>query len=193
MIELALLAIGMVLVNDVVLAKSASRTPFPDAPPALETAYAVAACVIIVLVPATILSHSVRVWFPTASDASYVPSLISVLAIATFALLVRALSRRYAALRCRLPDLVIALAAMHGLVLGLALEHLSTPPGLIPAMLRALGVALGFALVLVLSTAMRDRLEAADVPRRVQGMPIMLVNAALIALACAGFAGIVTG
>ena len=51
--------------------------------------------------------------------------------------------------------------------------------------------ALGFGLVLVLFSAMRERLEAADVPAAWRGAPIALATAGLMSLAFMGFAGLV--
>jgi len=53
-----------------------------------------------------------------------------------------------------------------------------------------LGGALGFSLVLILFASMRERLEAADVPKVFQGSAIAMVTAALMSLAFMGFAGL---
>jgi electron transport complex protein RnfA len=48
-------------------------------------------------------------------------------------------------------------------------------------------------LVLVMFSAMRERLETGDVPASFRGAPIALVTAGLMALAFMGFSGIVPG
>ena len=54
------------------------------------------------------------------------------------------------------------------------------------------GGALGFAMVLVLFSAMRERLAVADVPVPFKGAAIGMITAGLMALAFMGFAGLVT-
>ncbi|HSF71285.1 MAG TPA: Rnf-Nqr domain containing protein, partial [Methylotenera sp.] len=50
--------------------------------------------------------------------------------------------------------------------------------------------ALGFSMVLILFASLRERLEAADVPKAFQGSAIAMVTAALMSLAFMGFAGL---
>jgi electron transport complex protein RnfA len=52
-----------------------------------------------------------------------------------------------------------------------------------------LGAAGGFALVLILFAAIRERLDAADVPAPFRGAAIALVTAGMMSLAFMGFAG----
>jgi electron transport complex protein RnfA len=54
-----------------------------------------------------------------------------------------------------------------------------------------MGGALGFTLVLVLFAAMRERLEAADIPAPFRGASIAMITAGLMSLAFMGFAGLI--
>jgi len=53
----------------------------------------------------------------------------------------------------------------------------------------AVGAALGFTAVLVVFSALRERLQHANVPRPFAGAPIALVSAGIMSLAFLGFAG----
>ena len=75
-------------------------------------------------------------------------------------------------------------------VLGVALLNVQALHTLFEAIVYGFGAAVGFGLVLVLFSAMRERIEAAPVPARFRGAPIALINAALMALAFMGFAGL---
>ena len=65
-----------------------------------------------------------------------------------------------------------------------------TSKGIIESGWYGLGGALGSSLVLILFASMRERLEAADVPKAFQGSAIAMVTAALMSLAFMGFAGL---
>jgi electron transport complex protein RnfA len=52
------------------------------------------------------------------------------------------------------------------------------------------GGAVGFATVLILFSAMRERLAAADVPQPFKGAAIGMITAGLMSLAFMGFAGL---
>ena len=55
------------------------------------------------------------------------------------------------------------------------------------------GAATGFSLVLILFSAIRERVAAADVPVPFRGTAIALVTAGLMSLAFMGFSGLVKG
>lgn len=62
--------------------------------------------------------------------------------------------------------------------------------GFLTAIAVALGAGLGYALVMVLFTAIRVRLEAANVPKAFKGAPVAFVIAGIMAIAFLGFGGI---
>ena len=64
-------------------------------------------------------------------------------------------------------------------------------PGLLTGMLFAIATAIGFALALVLFAGMREQLALAKVPKAMQGTPIALLTAGLLAMAFMGFRGVV--
>ena len=76
-------------------------------------------------------------------------------------------------------------------VLGVALLNTTQQHSLLESAIYGLGAALGFSLVLILFSAMRERLQAADVPQYFQGSAISMITAGLMSLAFMGFAGLV--
>jgi electron transport complex protein RnfA len=57
------------------------------------------------------------------------------------------------------------------------------------ALVFGFGASAGFALVLVLFSAVREKLIAADIPRPFQGTAIALMTAGIMSLAFMGFSG----
>jgi len=78
-------------------------------------------------------------------------------------------------------------------VLGVALLNVQERHGFVESFLYGFGAASGFTLVLVLFAGVRERVDAADVPRPFRGSAIALITAGLISLAFMGFAGLVKG
>jgi len=58
------------------------------------------------------------------------------------------------------------------------------------AMLHGFGAAVGFTLILVLFSALRERLELADIPAPFKGSAIALMSAGIMSLAFMGFSGL---
>jgi electron transport complex protein RnfA len=87
----------------------------------------------------------------------------------------------------------LPLIATNCAVLGVALNNVSdiqntTYP---EALMYALGSGLGYAFIIITFTAIRLRLDSANVPKALKGMPIALVTAGLMALAFMGLSGII--
>jgi electron transport complex protein RnfA len=68
-----------------------------------------------------------------------------------------------------------------------------TEHGFIASALYGFGASVGFSLVLVLFAAMRERIDAADVPLPFRGASIALITAGMMSIAFMGFAGLVKG
>ena len=61
------------------------------------------------------------------------------------------------------------------------------------AMMNAFAAGGGFMLAMVLFAGVRSRLETADVPETLKGLPITLIAAAIVSMSFLGFTGIVEG
>ncbi len=76
-------------------------------------------------------------------------------------------------------------------VLGVALLNVQARHGFVESLIYGFGAAMGFTLVLVLFAGIREKIEAADVPKPFQGTPIGLITAGLMSMAFMGFTGLI--
>ncbi|WP_304439747.1 Rnf-Nqr domain containing protein, partial [Oleiphilus sp. HI0043] len=76
-------------------------------------------------------------------------------------------------------------------VLGVALLNIKKQNGFVESIMYGFGAALGFSLVLILFSAMRERIAVADVPTPFKGSAIGMITAGLMSLAFMGFTGLV--
>ena len=60
---------------------------------------------------------------------------------------------------------------------------------LIETIINGFSAGIGFMLAIVLFAGVRERLESSDIPKALQGMPIALISASLLAIAFLGFTG----
>jgi electron transport complex protein RnfA len=91
----------------------------------------------------------------------------------------------------RLHGVVLALTAANGGVLSVALVDADRSTTLVESGWQGIGAGLVFSLIVILFSAMRARVQLADVPAPFRGPGITLVTAALMSLAFMGFAGLV--
>ncbi|WP_334131678.1 electron transport complex subunit RsxA [Silanimonas lenta] len=189
MTELLLLLVGAVLVNNFVLVKFLGLCPFMGVSRQLDAALGMALATGFVLTLAAGLSWAIQRWLlePLGIGELRTPAFILVIAATvqfTELLLHRQSPRLYRVLGLYLPLITTNCA-----VLGVALLNVQSRHSLLESVLFGFGAALGFGLVLVLFAALRERLEAADVPLAFRGAPVALAAAALMALAFTGFTG----
>lgn len=90
-------------------------------------------------------------------------------------------------------NVFLPFAGINTTVLGTVLLNHKLVTGLIQSLAFGIGSALGFSLILLMMTAINERLETSDVPRPVQGIPILLVTLALVSMAFSGFTGLFAG
>jgi electron transport complex protein RnfA len=78
-------------------------------------------------------------------------------------------------------------------VLGVALINIQNEYNFIETIFNGVGAALGFTLAIVLFAGIRERLETSAVPKALEGFPIALLTAGLMAIAFLGFSGMKLG
>ena len=76
-------------------------------------------------------------------------------------------------------------------VLGVAVINVQKEYNVLQGTVNGFATALGFTISIVLMAGLREKMEYNDIPESFQGMPIVLLTAALMAIAFFGFSGIV--
>lgn len=190
MTDIFLILLGAAFVNNFVLVKFLGLCPVMGVSNRLDSAYGMAMATGFALTLSAALSWMVQHWLLAPLGLDYLRTLAFILVIAGVVQFVElAMARRQPRLY-RVLGIYVPLIATNCAVLGVTLLNVQEKRTLFEAVLCGFGAALGFALVLVLFSAMRERLETADVPAAWRGMPIALVTAGLMSLAFMGFAGL---
>lgn len=190
MYEAALILLGTVLVNNFVLVQFLGLCPFMGVSRRVDSAIGMGAATTFVLTLATSLSYLVNRWFLVPFELEYLRTLSFIVVIAVVVQFTEIVIRQQSPLLHRILGLYLPLITTNCAVLGVALLSVQEQHSLMQAMLYGFGAALGFSLVLVLFSVMRERLELADVPLPFKGNSIALLTAGIMSLAFMGFAGL---
>ena len=126
-------------------------------------------------------------------DLEYLRTLVFIGLIAVMVQFTEMLVRKTSPLLHQVLGIFLPLITTNCAVLGVALLNVQARHGFIESFLYGFGAALGFTGVLVLFAGVRERVDAADVPRPFRGNAIALVTAGLMSLAFMGFAGLAGG
>ncbi len=189
--DIALLLVGAVFVNNFVLVKFLGLCPFMGVSRRLDAAYGMALATGFVLTLSAALAWIVHHWILLPLGLEYLRTLGFILVIAAVVQFTEIVMNRQSPRLYRVLGIYLPLITTNCAVLGVALLNVQARHSLFESVLYGFGAALGFGLVLVLFSAMRERLEAADVPAAWRGAPIALATAGLMSLAFMGFSGLV--
>lgn len=190
MTDLLLLALGASLVNNFVLTNFLGLCPFVGASRRYEAAAGMALATLFVLTLASGASYAAYHWLLEPLGLGYLRTLVFILLIAAAVQFTELLIRATSPLLHQLLGVFLPLITTNCAVLGVALLNLDRQHGLLESLVFGAAAAAGFGLALLLFAALRERIDAGDVPAAFRGAPIALVTAGLMALAFMGFGGL---
>ena len=185
-----LILIGTVFVNNIVMSKILGLCPFMGVSRKLETAIGMGAATTFVLTLASGASHLIDTYL-LGQELSYLRTLSFIVVIAGIVGFTEMFIKKTSPVLFRVLGIYLPLITTNCAVLGIPLLNVQEQHGFVESLCFGLGGALGFTLVLVLFAAMRERLEAADVPVAFKGTSIAMITAGLMSLAFMGFAGLI--
>lgn len=191
MSEYLLLLISTVLVNNFVLVKFLGLCPFMGVSSKLESAIGMSMATTFVLTLASILSYLVNQYLLLPFELGYLRTMSFILVIAVVVQLTEMVVQKTSSSLYRALGIYLPLITTNCAVLGVALLNINEKHGFIESAIYGFGAAVGFSLVLILFSAMRERLAVADVPQPFKGGAIAMITAGLMSLAFMGFTGLV--
>ena len=191
--DYALILIGTILVNNFVLVKFLGLCPFMGVSRKLETAMGLGLATTFVLTLSAICAYLTDTYVLIALGLDYLRTIAFILVIAVVVQFTEMVVHKTSPLLYQVLGIYLPLITTNCAVLGVALLNVQERHNFIASALYGFGAAVGFALVMVLFAAMRERIAVADVPMPFRGAAIALVTAGLMSLAFMGFSGLVRG
>jgi len=189
--DYALLLISAILVNNFVLVQFLGLCPFMGVSSKLESAIGMSAATTFVLTLASICSYLTHTYLLEPLGLEYLKTISFILVIAVVVQFTEMAVRKMSPMLHKVLGVFLPLITTNCAVLGVALLNINKTHNFIESAVYGFGAAVGFSLVLVLFSAMRERLAVADIPVPFQGAAIGMVTAGLMSLAFMGFAGLV--
>ncbi len=189
MSDIILILVGTVLVNNFVLVRFLGLCPFMGVSRNTEAAVGMSLATAFVLTLSSAVSFLLNKYVLQPLDIEYLRTIAFILVIAASVQFTEIMVSRLSPLLHKVLGIYIPLIATNCAVLGVALLNVQEAEGFVQSVFYGFGAAGGFALVLVLFGAIRERLEAADVPLPFRGPAIALMTAGMMSLAFMGFSG----
>jgi len=146
-----------------------------------------------VLTLSSVCSYLANEYLLQPLGLEYLRTITFILVIAAVVQFTEMVVHRTSPLLYRVLGIFLPLITTNCAVLGVALLNTQEQHNFLQSAVYGFGAAVGFSMVLILFSAMRERIAAADVPVPFRGSAIALVTAGLMSLAFMGFSGLVKG
>ena len=187
--SIASILLAAILTNNMVLSKFLGICPFLGVSKKTDTALSMSIAVTLVMVVSTAVTWPIY-HFILSPDYTYLETIVFILVIAAIVQFIEIVLKRYIKPIYNALGIYLPLITTNCAVLGITMLNITNELGFVQSLVNALGAGLGFMLAMLLFSGVRERLETADIPEFLKGLPITLVAAALVSLSILGFAGI---
>lgn len=192
------IALTSIFVQNFVLVKFMGICPFLGVSKKLDTALGMGMAVTFVMTLASMMTWLCQKFILVPLNIEYMQTIAFIVIIAALVQFVemflqKSIPSLYSSLGIYLPLITTNCA-----VLGVALLNVTSLSVIdksassytfIESIISGFSGGIGFLIAIVLFAGVRERLESSDIPKSLQGMPIALISASLLAIAFLGFAG----
>lgn len=193
-----LIFISAIFVNNIVLSQFLGICPFLGVSKKINTAVGMGAAVTFVLTLATVVTYLLQkllvLW-----HVEFLQTILFILVIAALVQMIELILKKISPSLYQALGVFLPLITTNCCILGVAILvangtnklPLGADHNLLTGTLFAFATALGFTLALVLFAGIREQLSMNKIPKAMEGTPIALVTAGLLAMAFMGFSGVV--
>ncbi|MFP4497781.1 MAG: electron transport complex protein RnfA [Vulcanimicrobiota bacterium] len=194
--ELFTILISAILINNFVLTKFLGLCTFVGVSKKVEPSVGLGIAVIFVMGGSSLITAVLYNFILKPLNIEYMKIVVFIIVIASLVQLVEIYTRKM------LPDLFkslgvyLVITATNCAVLAAPLLNSERYTGknfadIAFSTVHGIAAGAGFALAIVLLSYIRERLELADVPEALQGLPITFITTGLMAIAFMGFTGLI--
>ncbi|MCK4653233.1 MAG: electron transport complex subunit RsxA [Candidatus Cloacimonetes bacterium] len=184
------MAIAAIFVQNFVLMRFLGLCPYIGVSKKLDSALGMGMAVIFVMTMASTFTWLIQTFLLVPLKIEFLQTIAFILTIASLVQLVEMIIQKTAPALYKALGVFLPLITTNCAVLGVAILNINEKYSFIEAILNGFFAGLGFTLVLLLMAGIRERLDRAELPSSMRGMPIAMIVAGCMALAFLGFSGL---
>lgn len=183
--------VSTILVENYVFAQFLGICPFFGVSSKTETATGMGIAVTFVVLLSSIITYVLHNYILEPFGIEYLQTIVFILVIASLVQFVEMAIKKISPALYSAMGVFLPLITTNCMVLGVAVLNIEAGYEFHEVIFNALGASIGFYIALILLAAIREELELSDVPKSLEGVPIAMIAAGLMAIAFGGFAGLV--
>jgi electron transport complex protein RnfA len=183
--------ISAILVQNVILARFFGTCPFLGVSTKKDSALGMGLAVTFVVGLSSVVSWLLYTYVLEPFDMVYMRTIIFILVIASLVQIIEMFTKKVSPSLYRSLGIYLPLITTNCAVLGMATVVTSENFTFFKTFIYSFASGFGFLLIIYIFSTMRERLQYAPIPKPFKGIPIALIQAGLLAMIIAKFAGIV--
>ena len=189
--ELLTILVTSSLINNVVLSQFLGLCPFLGVSKKTNTALGMGLALTFVITLSSAVCGLIYKFILIPLDMGYLQTIVFILIIAMLVQFVEMVLKKYMVSLYKALGVYLPLITTNCAVLGVALNNVKYEYSILESVVNGFATGVGYLIAIVLLAGIREKMEYNDIPESFQGMPIVLLTAALMAIAFFGFSGIV--
>ena len=187
--DILVVLLTAILAENFILTKFLGICPFLGVSKKVDTAAGMGMAVIFVMSLAAACAWLVYNLILVPLNITYLYNIAFILLIASLVQFVEMFLKKMMPPLYQSLGVFLPLITTNCAVLGATIQVQTNGFDFLQAIIFGFSAGAGFTLAIVLFAGVRERLESSDIPKSLQGMPIALISASLLAIAFLGFAG----
>ena len=195
--RLLMIAISVIFINNFILSKFLGLCPFIGVSSQTRSAFYMGLAVMFVMTASSIITWAVYSFLLKPFHIEYLRTLAFILVIASFVQLIEMFIQKFSPTLYRVFGIYLALITTNCAVFGVAVLNsemfLKTAESFVKSLVfcvvQGFCAGVGFTIVLLFMSGIRERLELSDIPGPMKNMPIAFIVASLMSMAFMGFSG----
>lgn len=191
MVHYILIFIAAVFVNNIVLAQFLGICPFLGVSKKIDTALGMTAAVAFVMVLSTMCTFLLQKYVLDPLGLAFLQTLAYILVIAALVQMVEIVLKKVSPTLYSALGIFLPLITTNCTILGVAIMVIQKDFTMLESLVFAFSTAVGFGLALTIFAGIREQLRFSELPKSMEGTPIALITAGILAMAFMGFSGVV--
>ena len=189
--EIIALAVGAILVKNVLLSLFLGICSFVGVSKKRSSALGMGIAVLFVLILSSLVTWLLYNYVLVPFKVTFLSTIVFILVIATLVQFVEMVIKKYFPGFYKVLGIYLPLITTNCAILGVAnFVNVSKSYDLVQTLVYAISIGLGYILVMYIFSGIRERIEIAPIPKPFKGVAIALIIAGFMAMAFAGFGGI---
>ncbi|MBR1833224.1 MAG: RnfABCDGE type electron transport complex subunit A [Ruminiclostridium sp.] len=182
-----------ILTENFILNKFYGICPFLGVSKTTDGAVGMGIAVTLVMTGSSAVTYPIYHYVLEPLGIEYLKTVCFILIIAAFVQTVEMILKKYVPSLYKSLGVYLPLITTNCAVLGVTILNIDNEFGFVESIVNALAGGIGFLLVMVIFSGVRERISRCNVPKALEGTPITLIAASVTSLSFVGFSGIVDG